>query len=191
MKKILFLMAALSLVFTVSCSSDGSKKEPIKNVVQQELEGAPEWVINGGAGQKDKICGVGSSAGSRNVALMRTAAMGRGRTSIARSLQVSVKSMLKDYQATTTGGEEFGTAANDEQHVEDVSKQITDMTLSGTQQENTWVAKTGTYYVLVCLDVDKFKDSVSKMGQLAEGVRAAVKERADKAFNELDKATSK
>ncbi len=191
MKKILFLMALVSLMFTVSCSSDGSKKEEVKNAVQQELDGAPEWVVNGGAGNKNKICGVGSAAGSRNVAIMREAAMGRGRTAIARSLQVTVKSMLKDYQATTTGGEQFGTAANDEQHIEDVSKQITDMTLSGTQQENTWIAKTGTYYVLVCLDVEKFKDSVSKMGQLEESVRAAVKERADKAFNELDQATSK
>ena len=99
--------------------------------------------------------------------------------------------MLKDYQATTTGGENYGTAANDEQHIVDVSKQVTQMTLNGTELKNTWLSKKGTLFTLVCLNVDKFKNTISKMGQLDEQVRAAIVQRADKAFDELDKETKK
>jgi hypothetical protein len=97
--------------------------------------------------------------------------------------------MLKDYQATTTGGEEFGTAAADEQHIVDVSKQITNFTLSGTEHRDTWISNSGTWYALVVLDLDKFEDSVGKMNNLSESIRKAVQERAAKAFDELDEAT--
>ena len=53
---------------------------------------------------------------------------------------MKVRSMLKDYQSTTTGGAEFGDSANDEQHVVDVSKQITDISLTGTEIRDTWVS---------------------------------------------------
>jgi hypothetical protein len=159
--------------------------------LEREFTGAPDWVIRGcgaywgddGAG---RICGVGSAGGSRNVSLMRTTAIGRGRTEIARSLQTRVQAMLKDYGATTTGGEEFGEAANDEQHIVDVSKQITNMSLSGTEMTDSWISQNGTYYALVALDVEKFSDSVSRMDQLSERVRRAVVERAEASFAELD-----
>ena len=117
---------------------------------------------------------------------MVTAAQGRGRTAIARSLDLHVKAMLKDYQATTTGGEEFGEAASDEQHIVDVSKQITNMSLSGTEMTDSWISQTGTYYALVALDVEKFSDAVSRMDQLSESVRRAVVERAEDSFRELN-----
>jgi predicted aminopeptidase len=97
--------------------------------------------------------------------------------------------MLKDYQATTTGGDEYGLAAADEQYVEDVSRQITDMTLSGTALQDTWVAEDGTLFVLVALDVETFKDSLQNMTDLSETIRKAVQERADEAFRELDELT--
>lgn len=188
MKKLMFVLVVIGVAFFVmSCGS----KEPAApaSAMQNELDGAPEWVLNESSGGNGLICGVGSATGTRNVALARSTAQGRGRTAIARSLQVRVKAMLKDYQSTTTGGEAFGQAANDEQHIEDVSKQITDTTLSGTEQKNTWISKTGTLYVQMCMDVEKFKGAVNQMQQLDEKVRAAVVERANKAFNELDEAT--
>ncbi len=36
------------------------------------------------------------------------------------------------------------------------------------------------------LDVETFKQALDRMDQLSDQVRAAVKARADKAFNELD-----
>ena len=189
MKKVLLIAVSVcvALLF-ISCGS-AEKKAP-GNAIAQELDGAPSWVLSSANGN-GQICGVGSAGGTRNISMARTAAIGRGRTDLSRQLQLQVKSMLKDYQSTTTGGENFGTVANDEQHIVDVSKQVTEMTLNGTELNNTWLSKTGTLFTLVCLNVDKFKNMVSKMGQLDEQVRAAIVERADKAFDELDKETKK
>jgi hypothetical protein len=183
----LLITTAVIGLSAFACASDGGKDSLMAN----ELAGAPDWVIKGcsGSSSKDdaeKLCGVGSFNGSRNVTLARTASMARGRTEIARSLSLKVRSMLKDYQSTTTGGAEFGTAANDEQHVVDVSKQITDMSLTGTEIEDTWISNSGTYYTLMVLDVEKFEKSVGQMDQLSESLRRAISERAGDAFAELD-----
>ena len=182
------IFIAITVVGFMVAGCGSSDKKSTGNAIQAELEGAPDWVL-GNANTKNEICGVGSAGGTRNASVARTAAMGRGRTEIARTLEVRVKSMLKDYQATTTGGEYFGEAANDEQHIEDVSKQITDTSLSGSELKKTWISKPGTLYVLMCVDLNKFKDAVNRMSQLNEQVRAAVVERANKAFEELDEAT--
>jgi hypothetical protein len=186
------LVSALAsvLVFGLACASGPEPAMPDSSV----LAGAPDWVLQScsaywGDDDGARVCGVGSAGGTKNISLARNAAIGRARTEIARSLQVKVKSMLKDYQATTTGGDEFLVAAADEQYVEDVSKQITDMTLSGTAMQDTWVAHDGTMFTLVALDVDTFKDSLNNMTDLSETIRRAVKDRADASFRELDEAT--
>ena len=148
---------------------------------------APDWVTRGcsafwGDDHPSKLCGVGSFGGTRNHSLAVTGAQGRGRTAIARSLDLHVKAMLKDYQSTTAGAEK----QSDEQHVTDVSKQITDFSLSGTEMKDFWISQAGTVYALVVLDVDKFTDSVSRMNHLSEEIRAAVEERARSSFKELD-----
>jgi hypothetical protein len=121
--------------------------------------------------------------------MAQSASSGRARTALARTLETKVNAMVKDYQATTSGGAEFGKAANDEQHVVDVSKQITQRTLTGTEVNETWVSATGTLHSLVCLNVERFKNTVSEMEQLSEHIRRAVVERADRAFDDLDRET--
>jgi hypothetical protein len=162
-----------------------------KNAMQAELVGAPKWVSMGCAasfdGKKTGICGVGGIAGMTNPALARTAAEGRARTEIARSMKVRVKSMLKDYASVTKGGP--GAKLNNEEHLEDVSKQITDTTLSGTRLQDTWISSSGTFYALVILDTSAFRDGLKDVKQLDEATRAAIVERADKSFSELDAAT--
>jgi len=194
-KKTLLVAAVAAGVVVAAAFAGGCAKTvppPPKDVVQGEFDGAPKWVTQGcGAfwGEKKgekKICGVGSMGGSRNMSLVRTTAVARGRTEIARSLNTSVQAMVKDYQATTTGGQNFGTAASDEQHVEDVAKQITDMSLSGTELTDSWISPNGTFYALVVLNVDEFKGMVAKMQNLNDAVRQAVIQRADKAFDDLD-----
>ena len=183
-KTLIFVVSILLLMIVAACGS--ADKKGTGNAVKNEFDGAPKWVLGSSSTAKE-ICGVGSAAGSRNVSVMRTTAMGRGRTEIARMLELKVQSMLKDYQSTTTGGEEFGKAANDEQHIVDVAKQITDTTLSGTEQKESWISDSGTLYVLMCTEVEKFKTMIDSMGQLSESIRKAVTERADKAFEELSK----
>ena len=200
MKKVMYGLMMVVLALTVviglsACSKKIPAPKPMEEVMGGEFKGAPDWVTkNCNACYKGKgtpsICGVGSIGGSRNVSLMRTAATARARTEIAKSLQVEVKAMLKDYQGSTTGGQDFGTSAADDQYVVDVSKQITHMTLAGTELTETWISSNGTFYALVSMDVEKFKGAVSRMGNLSESVRKAVEERADKAFEELDNSVN-
>jgi len=179
----------LGLVWASGCASVPKTPE---DAVKGELTDAPEWVRKGcdawwGEKKERRICGVGAAGSTRNAALARTGAIARGRTEIARSLGVRVEALMKDYQATTTGGEAFGTAAADDQHLVDVGKQITDMSLAGTTLVDSWISSSGTFYALVALDVEGFKDAVSKMQNLSESVRSAVIQRADKAFEDLDR----
>ncbi len=186
--RILLTGVLIAVVSAVACGGSGPE-DPAG-----EFAGAPDWVLKGcsaywGDDDGARVCGVGSVAGTKNVSLARTAAIGRARTEIARSLETKVKAMLKDYQATTTGGEEFGTAAADEQHIEDVSKQVSQITLSGTTLQDSWVSSSNTLYVLVALDVETFNDSMSRMSNLSETIRKAVQERSRAAFEELDEET--
>lgn len=188
------LSAALAMA---GCAGNKPKEpEEPRAAIVGELDGAPDWVLKGcaaywGKKEEKRICGVGSVGGTRNISMARTAAIGRARTEIARTLQVKIKAMLKDYQASTTGGEQYGTAAADEQHIEDVSKQVTDMTLSGTELVDSWISKKGTLFVLVTLDLEGFKSAVNRMENLSELVRQVVIERADEAFLELEEEIEK
>jgi hypothetical protein len=193
--KLMILAACLALA---ACAETQTVTTPDDSGLAGELVdangvAAPKWVTNPAKYKGDGgkvICGEGSTGSTRNMNMAQSAAAGRGRTSLARTLETKVSAMLKDYQSTTTGGEAFGKAANDEQHIEDVSKQLTQATLSGTETHETWISKKGTLHSLVCLDVEKFKGVVSGLKQLNEQVRAAVVQRADRAFEELDAATN-
>ncbi len=188
------LVAALiASLASFACSSTQGPEETPLNPVAGDLAGAPNWILRGcaafwGDDTPAMLCGVGSVSGTRNHSLAVTGARARGRTEIARVLDTKVTAMLKDYQATTTGGEEFGTAANDEQHLVDVSKQLTDIELAGVEQHDMWISPAGMVYVLMVYDSEKFKDTVSQMSQLSESVRKAVVQRAEASFRELDEA---
>lgn len=186
-------IVALSLAAGWACATAPT---PPGDAIESELADAPDWVRKGCSAYwkerpEKQICGVGAMGSTRNAALARTGAMARARTEIARSLQVQIEAMLKDYQATTTGGEAFGRAAADDQHVEDVSRQITETTLSGTELVDSWISRSGTFYALVSLDVERFQDTVSKMENLSERVREAVIRRSEKAFQDLDRQLEK
>ncbi|MBM4373938.1 MAG: hypothetical protein FJ095_02560 [Deltaproteobacteria bacterium] len=147
---------------------------------------APAWVTNSGTADGRNLCSEGSVSGTRNISMAQTGAQGRARTALARSIQTKVAAMIRDYQSTTTGGEQFGTAGNDEQHIEDVSRQLTQVSLAGSQVVDTWISSTSTLHSLVCLDVERFKDSVNQMGQLDEKVRQGISSRAQNSWRSLD-----
>jgi hypothetical protein len=168
---------------------------PPANALALELRDAPEWVRGDCRAyyknSKDIACAVGSIGGTTNLSIARTGAEARARTALARGLQTQVKAMVKDYQATVTGGDQFNRAAADEQYVADVSKQITQQTLSGTRIDASWISSQGTYFALISLDVEAFRQALEKMTTLDESIRRAVVARADRAFRELDEVTAR
>jgi hypothetical protein len=181
------------VMLSVSCCSvfgcSGGTPAP-KTALQAEMADLPAWALgNCQESLKDKsmLCGSGSVQGMSNLGLARSAAEGRARTQLARSLQVRVKSMLKDYQAATQGGPANDTAS--EQHVEDVSKQITDLTLSGTRVDQTFVSDTGTFWALVVLDTQAFKTALNDE-HVDDATRQAILARADRSFAELEASSA-
>jgi hypothetical protein len=185
----LLTLGTLSLALCGMLLGCGGQQKP-KEQLAAEMKGLPKWALGkcqDTLKNKDALCASGSVQNQSNVNLARAAAEQRARTELARQLQVHVKAMLKDYQAATSGGEDNKTAS--EQHIEDVSKSVTDMTLSGTRLEDTWVnEETGTFWALVVLDADAFKDSLTKASALDERVRAHIVQRAERSFRELDYA---
>jgi hypothetical protein len=199
-----FRSAAVAIALSLGAVACGGNNPPpaapapTGDPAVDDFNSAPAWVRQScksywGDQGKGRVCAVGSMGGSRNVGLLRSGAAGRARTEIARSLQTKVAALLKDYQRTVTGGENFGKAASDEQLVQDTSKQLTDMTLSGTEQVDSWIGpKSGTMYVLVQLNTEAFGEAVSKMKELDAKTREYVVRNSNKAFDdlqsELDKA---
>ena len=188
------MVCAIVLFIAVALAGCALKASPAPGKdMQSELKGAPDWVVKGcstywkAAAERSMICGVGSSDGTRNPTTARESATGRARADIAKKIRVTVTSIVKDYQATTTGGAHYGTDADDEQHIESITREITDMNLPGTEMVDSWISDNGTYYVLVALDAEKFKDSINKMDDLSGKIKNAIVERADQAFEDLEK----
>lgn len=187
-----WLWAAVTAFAMVGCG--GAAKHTTGRTFARTMEDAPEWTTKGCAafsGEKKKwICGVGSMEGTNNLSLCRSTSMARGRTEIARELNLRVKAMVKDYQRSVTGGGAMHVAADDEQYVADVAKQITDVSLPGTRLEETWFSDDGHCFALMVLDLDGFRDAVAGAAGLDRSIRDHVVRNAEKAFQELDAATA-
>ena len=160
-------------------------------------DGAPEWARgNCNAFFKSRgnlICGVGIVTNIKNPNLARTAAQGRGRTEIARILDLRVEAVLKDYQSTTAGtttttGKDGETVDFDDnrQVIEDVSKQITEVSLPDTYMAENWTGPDGSFYALMVLEMGAFQSSVQGTTEIAVEYRNAIVERAGKLFSDLD-----
>ncbi len=181
----------LFVVAFLGCSSmvPVTPTQPAK-VMKNELSGAPDWLtasctVFWDDEEDAHICGVGAVTGTANPGLARSAAIARARSEIASSLQTKVERLLKDYQATTTGGAYFGKVAADEQHISDTSKQITAQSVSGTRFEASWVSSSGTYYAMVSLGAAGLVGAINADQTLPENVRVEVAKRAEASFAEL------
>jgi hypothetical protein len=183
-----WLGLVLASLLGAACGGNGTAPPPIS--ATGPLAGAPGWVMEDCSvhwpdDDTGRLCGVGSVAGTRNISLARTTAIGRARSEIGRTLQARVRSMLEDYSASDDA-QDFGD--DPAQYIQDVSKQITQLTLSGSSLEDTWVGPDGTLYTLVALDVEGFRNALDQMTTLSPPIREAVKSRADSAFREADEA---
>jgi hypothetical protein len=186
----LSLVAALSMVACGSSKQEGAKngKDGENGEAKKDdpLEGAPVWVTQDCRNHfKDEpvICGVGSVSGVESASLARNTAMARGRTEISRYLSVEVRSIITDYQAQTGG--------KTEQEIQDQSTQISEMTLSGSRMASYFIGKDGTYYSLMVLELEAFKESVEASSTIEQELKQALLSNANKAFSVRDSEVSR
>ena len=155
----------------------------------------PDWVVKGSGAfsnnDKERVFyGVGQVSGIKNMSLARSTADNRARAEIGKIFETYSASLMKDYAASTTAGDQ--TVAAEEQHVEQAIKTFSAATLNGVQVVDHWFHPTdGSIYALASLDLAAFTDSMNKAKDLNARVRDYVRANAEKAHADLEKEEAK
>lgn len=185
------------LVPAIGCASSATDKE---EATLPEGTGGPVWIDQPQSqfddGSEVWIYAVGQAVHDPNRAAQANKAKQRARTDIARTLQVSVQSMAEDYQNTNRDFYDMDGASSVE-YYEEISRQVTDVTLSGSRVIDSWRdPSNGDYYVLLGMPLDNsFFDAYMKSSEEAyarwaqrEMIKAQKEEYSDKLDAQLDKA---
>lgn len=150
----------------------------------EALADAPTWLRRGcrahwpnRAEASQIVCGIGSAPANRNRVAARETAIARARADIARSLKVTIESLVRLYDQT-----------GQEAELETIVHQLASASLRGIQLEEVWRSPSGEVHAMVSLDVDRVRDSVRSQPTLSPAARESLAERAADAFAELDAA---
>jgi len=171
----------------------GCNHQPSEDFQQCKIQGAkaPSWVCDGGAMMEGGIFGVGSAEKTPlGISFQRPEAAASARDALARQVKVKVANMFKQFQATTG----IGDAQTAEKATQNVSKQVSKATLSGSKVMKTWLSPKGTLFVLVGMP-----DPKAVAAQVKKAVKTTFHNdqalwqefKAKKADNELDSAVEK
>lgn len=155
------VLTCFSALVLVGC---GSKEvvPPELVVLEQPCEftpgvRAPEWYCNPDVEGMIAAVGEARPNPARDNNLQRTMAMASARDALAQQLEVKVQGMLTNW-ARTTGADDAQTY---EANFENVSRQVTQQTLSGSRQINRWVAPDGTLVLHVGMsEQSQLRDSL-------------------------------
>lgn len=185
MKKMVVLTAMLifALTFLGGCAST-------KDVMEDEFEDAPSWVLDGGSSVEEGAAAVGSAKISKaGMNFTRTEALAYGRDELAKQLGVKVKNMVKNFTQTTGIGDDETVDKVSSQ----VSTQVTKETISGSRQKEMWISPSKDLYVLVFIDNETLKTAVKNSVQTSMKNEAALWQQfqAKKAYDDLDKEIEK
>lgn len=189
MKKALRILLVLAVGATLIAGCAKAKVAPI-----QKMD-APDWVKKGsGAFTKEKgkvFYGVGSASNIKNMSLLRSTADNRARNELAKVFETYSSSLMKDYMASTAAGSEQ-ISSSEEQHVEQAIKTVTATTLTGVEIVDYWQDPgSGEFFSLARLDVEAFKENLSKMEELGGKAKEYIKQNADRLHEELEKEEAK
>jgi hypothetical protein len=170
MKKTLLILLILSFGFAfVACASKPASAGSATDI--------PPW-LNDLPGD-DVIWGIGSAKQSSSQMSMTTAEA-RARVAIARQLSTKVQAMFTDYNLDA--GNVRNQANSSLQ--EDVSRQITNMDVTGARPIQRWQGKDGTWWFLVEM---KKSDARSQMASILGNEEAAFAQfKAQQALQMLD-----
>jgi hypothetical protein len=157
----------------------------------QVYQGGPDWTrrssgVSVGTNGAKVFSGVGIAANIANPSLRRAAADAKARVEISKVFKTYVANMLKQYAASTVADDP--NAQSNEQHVEEVSKVVTEATLSGVVVPDHWVSPDNTTeYALAELEADALSKELDKIKQLDAKTRDYIRANAARAFDDLDK----
>ncbi len=143
----------------------------------------PEWALKPPA-VEGMLYGVGQ-AKKQNPSLSKTVAAQRARVEIAATIKIKVERLVKDFMQESGVGQraqalEFTSA---------VSKGVTDATLTGAMIKETYLAKDGTYFILVEYSLDEARRQAIETARQEEALYNEFK--ADQGFDALEAELAK
>ncbi|TLD96533.1 hypothetical protein LS71_005560 [Helicobacter jaachi] len=145
----------LAALFIAGCGDkddalgEGAKKIDKKALQALNIQGAPNWVLNGGQGDMSAIGTADIVNGDLGYA--RTEALALARDELARQVATEIEGVINRAASMS-----MGTSAQDAQvskASEQITKQSVSQTLSGTKQTDTWITQDATkIFVLIKLN---------------------------------------
>ena len=165
MQRALSILPILLLAVVFGLAGCGRNVKKIDNErFEEEYEHAPDWVLAGyDAGN---FSAVGSARiGKGGIQFARTEALANARSELARQVSVKVRGLVNTFAQQTGIGDDQTLDAFSKQ----VSKLVTDETLSGSREKDMWISPSDDIYVLAVLDTAQIKDSVRR--QVISGYR--------------------
>ena len=176
MKKALTILLVISLAFlAMGCASN-------KAAVSSGPANTPPWLND--FPPEDVIWGIGIAKQSSE-SMSMTTAEARARTAIARQLSTKVQAMFTDYNLDAGN---VGKQANASMQ-EDVSRQVTNIDVSGARAIKRWQAPDGTWWFLVEFKKSDAKNQVASILGNQEAAFAQFK--AKQALDMLDAQIAK
>jgi hypothetical protein len=150
MKKAFFGIMALALVGLMSCAST-----PVAAPSAGPAD-TPPWLND--IAPEDALWGIGIAKQSTD-SMSMTTAEARARVAVARQLSTKVQAMFTDYNLDAgPAGNQASTSLQ-----EDVSRQITNIDVSGASVIKKWKAPDGTWWYLVQYKTSDAKAAVTSI----------------------------
>jgi len=193
MKKILITTTlAFGLLGLTGCANNSNPTKPEEfNKCVIDGTKAPTWVCDGGSNREGGLFAVGSAERSpMGISFQRTEAAAAARDALSRQINIKVKNMFKQFQATTG----IGDAQTADKATQNVSKQVSQSTLQGSKIIDRWMSPKGTLYVLVGMpDPKKVQQQVKQAVKTSLHNNQALWQKflAEKADKQLDEAVAK
>jgi hypothetical protein len=179
-------------VSTIGCSSTGPHG-------LSSGRNSPEWISRpseaADEGTERALFAVGMADTNPNRSMQYTQARSRARTELARTVNVLVQSMVKDYMGSNRDYFESMDTASSTEYTQDISRQVTQQMISGAKQWDDYhdpIDK--TYFVLYRMDLDDVILSYADQMNAAfrrEVTRKRIKVDADEFEADLDKQLDK
>jgi hypothetical protein len=120
---------------------------------------------------------VGSASASRNRVAARETAIARARSVIARSVEVTIESLVRLEESEATG---------DEGRLETIVHQLTSASLPSCEVVSVWRSQSGEVHALVALSVATVQRSVRETESMPPESREDLARRAAEACAALD-----
>jgi len=181
MKKAFLWGAVVGLMVIAACSSS--------NVTRPAWVDKPGGIYSGDRGKAFYAAGVASNI--QNVASRRTIAETDARTKLARVFQTHIKDLVKKaWLYRSEGGVEV--RISEEEFASEATKGFTDMKLTGSIiLEYYYDSEEKTQYAYATLDVQGFRDELSRMKALSAEAKDIIERNAQKLFDELEEEATK